>query len=265
MLIGLILILFGACAAFFGYQMYRFTVFFQGFVAGAVIGGMLGNNILLSLVLGLVLGIVLGIMAVVLLRLGVFLQCFVSAFCVLFIPAMIRKIMGMMNWQTLLRLARDYYLTGALGIDIETEIIVALVAGVTVGIIGLVFTRIVITVLSALAGGAIAGMGLITVLKGIAPQLAVIFGIILAVAGIVYQYLDWKKKGKSGAATTAQAVPVQMVPVQQAPVQQAAAIQMPVQQPEQRTQETSGIRYCGQCGTQMSGTARFCPKCGKQQ
>lgn len=46
-----------------------------------------------------------------------------------------------------------------------------------------------------------------------APQLAVVFGIILAVAGIVYQYLDWKKKGNSGAATTAQAVPVQMVPV----------------------------------------------------
>ena len=75
MLFGLILILYGACAAFWGYQMYRFTVFFQGFLAGAVIGGMVGRGFLLSLLLGIVFGAGLGIMAVCLLRLGVFLHC----------------------------------------------------------------------------------------------------------------------------------------------------------------------------------------------
>ena len=163
MLVGFILILFGACAAFFGYQMYRFTVFFQGFLAGAVIGGMVGRGFLLSLLLGLVFGAGLGIMAVCLLRLGVFLQCFVCAFGILFIPGVIRKIMGLLNWPSILQLVRDYIFTGEIGIDFSEELIVSVIVGVIVGIIGLVFTRIMITLVSALAGGTIAGIGVITV------------------------------------------------------------------------------------------------------
>ena len=258
MLVGLILILFGACAAFFGYQMYRFTVFFQGFLAGAVIGGMVGRGILLSVVLGLIFGIAIGIMAVALLRLGVFLQCSVSAFGILFIPRMIRKIMGLLNWQTLLLLARDYYLTGEIGIDFREELIVSTIVGVIVGLIGLVFTRIMITLLSALAGGVIAGVGIITALKGIMPQMAVILGIALAIGGILYQYFDWKKKKEdNNVQATAQITPqaistgqtVSAIPVQTTHVEP----------------EKDAVHYCGYCGTQISDAAKFCPKCGKQQ
>lgn len=253
MLVGLILILFGACAAFFGYQMYRFTVFFQGFLAGVVIGGMVGRGILLSLLLGLVFGAGLGIMAVMLLRLGVFLQCFVSAFGILFIPRMIRKVMELLNWQTILLLARDYYFTGEIGIDFREELIVSAIVGAAVGIIGLVFTRIMITLLSALAGGVIAGIGVITALKGIVPQMAVILGIALAIGGILYQYFDWKKKKEdNNIQTTAETIPLAT------PTGQTVS-------PISVQAEQNAAHYCGYCGTQINGAAKFCPKCGKQQ
>lgn len=261
MLVGFILILFGACAAFFGYQMYRFTVFFQGFLAGAVIGGMVGRGFLLSLLLGLVFGAGLGIMAVCLLRLGVFLQCFVCAFGILFIPGIIRKIMGLLNWPSILKLVRDYIFTGEIDIDFREELIVSVIVGVIVGIIGLVFTRIMITLVSALAGGTIAGIGVITALKGIAPQLAVIMGIILAVSGILYQYFDWKKKNEAGSVrmvTQPAALPDDME-------KQHTMEPLPVTQPIQKEQMQDTLHYCGHCGTQIRGAAKFCPKCGKQQ
>lgn len=269
--VGLILIAFGACAAFFGYQIYRIFVFFQGLITGIIIGGILGNSILLSLLFG----IVVGIMGVVLLRLGVFLQCFASGFGVVFFPLLVQKIMGYLNWRSILEMARDYYFSGeiASGLkqDITTVFIIALVVGVIIGLIGLIFTRIMITVITALAGGAIAGFGILALFRGVAPQIAIIFGIVLAIGGIVYQYSEWKKKKTVAMPAMQQAV----VPMQQAavPMQQAAVpiqpivAEVPVMPAPavQPGQELPKVRYCGQCGTQMSDIAKFCPRCGKQQ
>lgn len=255
--VGLILIAFGACAAFFGYQIYRIFVFFQGLITGIIIGGILGNSILLSLLFG----IVVGIMGVVLLRLGVFLQCFASGFGVVFFPLLVQKIMGYLNWRSILEMARDYYFSGeiASGLkqDITTVFIIALVVGVIIGLIGLIFTRIMITVITALAGGAIAGFGILALFRGVAPQIAIIFGIVLAIGGIVYQYSEWKKKKTVAMPAMQQAaVPIQPI-VAEVPVMPAPAVQP--------GQELPKVRYCGQCGTQMSDIAKFCPRCGKQQ
>lgn len=255
--VGLILIAFGACAAFFGYQIYRIFVFFQGLITGIIIGGILGNSILLSLLFG----IVVGIMGVVLLRLGVFLQCFASGFGVVFFPLLVQKIMGYLNWRSILEMARDYYFSGeiASGLkqDITTVFIIALVVGVIIGLIGLIFTRIMITVITALAGGAIAGFGILALFRGVAPQIAIIFGIVLAIGGIVYQYSEWKKKKTVAMPAMQQAVvPIQPL-VAEVPVMPAPAVQP--------AQELPKVRYCGQCGTQMSDIAKFCPRCGKQQ
>lgn len=255
--VGLILIAFGACAAFFGYQIYRIFVFFQGLITGIIIGGIFGNSILLSLLFG----IVVGIMGVVLLRLGVFLQCFASGFGVVFFPLLVQKIMGYLNWRSILEMARDYYFSGeiASGLkqDITTVFIIALVVGVIIGLIGLIFTRIMITVITALAGGAIAGFGILALFRGVAPQIAIIFGIVLAIGGIVYQYSEWKKKKTVAMPAMQQAaVPIQPI-VAEVPVMPAPAVQP--------GQELPKVRYCGQCGTQMSDIAKFCPRCGKQQ
>ena len=254
MLAGLILIVCGVCVALFGYQIYRYFIFFQGFVAGAVIGGIIGRGILLSVLLGLVLGIVLGIMAVVLLRLGVFLQCAVSTFCVLFIPRVTGKIMGLLTWQKILALVHQYYVTGEIDLDFREDLIVSIGIGVIAGIIGLIFMRTMIILLTSLAGGAAAGMGIMVILKGIVPQLAVILGIALAIGGIIYQYSAWQKKEEADddIQTVAQAVPLEISEVQ-------PAAEIPLQP------VTDTVRYCGYCGTKMSGAAKFCPKCGKPQ
>jgi len=185
----IILIIYGICKALFGYKMYRVSCFFTGLLVGTVLGIYM-NSALLTLVLALGLGVA----SVCFMRIGIFVEGFVCGFLLIIIPAFIQIVLRYANAEGILELITELLKNGHVSIDLSRELLTALIIGIVVGLIGLVFTKVVLIIITSALGAVFCGSGLyLTGIEGNA-DMAVIIGVILAIAGILFQLYTNRKK-----------------------------------------------------------------------
>ena len=184
--IGIILLVYGVVKALFGYKLYRISLFFAGFFVGAAIEGTA-----VAIIAGLLLGILFGILNVVLMKLGIFIQCFVYGFMAVMVPA----VMKLMNTSTLIHGGINYLMTGSSGLDDPRDMVpLALIVGIILGIIGVILSRFIIILTTAVFGGMMSGLGLCALLGDFNTGLLLVTAMAIAVLGMVVQFLTTGKK-----------------------------------------------------------------------
>ncbi|UWP59230.1 hypothetical protein [Ruminococcus gauvreauii] len=161
---------------FLGYRLLKLWVTLVGFVIGAMIGYFATveyvNNIGIAILTGLLGGMLIGFLAFRVYLLGVFLISFVLAFSMfLRIPA---------DSETLMLLV----LGGGL--------IVAL----AVGIAAVKFVRPAVIIITGISGGLGAASDFLMLMKDKEPVHVLGAGVILAVSGILVQFLTTRKEKK---------------------------------------------------------------------
>ena len=172
--IMLLLLLFGALECFFGYRIFRVITALVGFIVGAAIGGVLGfftAQQLGALIGGLVVGILGGLLAFKLYKLGVFVICF-------FAGAALGLVLG-----------------AAAG-DQSMAFAFAGIAGLALGVLGVILTGPLIIISTAIGGGMSCGMSLGTIMSNMG--LGLLLGVVLSIVGILLQFYMEKKKDTSG-------------------------------------------------------------------
>lgn len=173
-----------AVVCFFGYRIFRILIAAFGFAIGAAAGGVLGYIMMReigAILVGLLLGLLLGWLAHKLYKLGVFVLCFGAG-------AMLGAALGLMAGSP------------------STVLAFAGIAGIALGVLGVILTKPIIITATALGGGMGGGMMLGAALGGL--PMGITFGILLSVGGIFVQFYLDKKKPKS-AEGTADEVPGQ--------------------------------------------------------
>lgn len=177
--IMLLLLLFGALECFFGYRIFRVITALVGFIVGAAIGGVLGffaAQQIGALIGGLIVGILGGFLAFKLYKLGVFVICF-------FAGAALGLVLG-----------------AAAG-DQSMAFAFAGIAGLALGVLGVILTGPLIIISTAVGGGMSCGMSLGTIMSNMG--LGLLLGVVLSIVGILLQFYMEKKKGTSGERTPA--------------------------------------------------------------
>ena len=172
--IMLLLLLFGALECFLGYRIFRVITALVGFIVGAAIGGVLGfftAQQLGALIGGLVVGILGGLLAFKLYKLGVFVICF-------FAGAALGLVLG-----------------AAAG-DQSMAFAFAGIAGLALGVLGVILTGPLIIISTAIGGGMSCGMSLGTIMSNMG--LGLLLGVVLSIVGILLQFYMEKKKDTSG-------------------------------------------------------------------
>lgn len=172
--IMLLLLLFGALECFFGYRIFRIITALVGFIVGGAIGGVLGffaAQQIGALIGGLVVGILGGFLAFKLYKLGVFVICF-------FAGAALGLVLG-----------------AAAG-DQSMAFAFAGIAGLALGVLGVLLTGPLIIISTAIGGGMSCGMSLGTIMSNMG--LGLLLGVVLSIAGILLQFYMEKKKDTSG-------------------------------------------------------------------
>lgn len=236
-MILLMMIVYGICLSFFGYKIYKVATFLGGLLAGWILSIFLVDGFFATLVLGIILSLMLGVLSVVMIRVGVFLQCFVCGFLMIMIPSFYRMLLENLNTQRVIEIARNWLVNGSIGIDIYEDLPIAIIVGVIMGVVGLIFTKIVIIVVLSLTGGILTAAGLLPI--GMIAPICVIVGIGVAVGGALYQFNRLK-------------LPMAKPPMAKPPMTEIVA-PMPVKK-----------SFCSQCGTECNEKMLYCPRCGKQ-
>ena len=169
-----ILINLGVC--FFGYKLFKVFVAIIGFLGGVCLGlaaaGQTSWPFWVDLVLVLVLGVILAVLALKVYKVGVFLFC------------------GL--------------LPGVLCTLLAGGIWVGLAAFLVFGVLGVLLTRFYIIAVSAVSSGLLAGQQLFALFPVDVPAAAIILGLVLAVAGFLFQ---WKTTRPEDDPKNGQAAP----------------------------------------------------------
>lgn len=166
-----------AVQCFLGYRLFRILTAIVGFVVGGAIGGVLGYLLMQevgAILVGLLIGLLGGFLAFKLYKLGVFVMCFGAG-----------AVIG-----------------GALGLMAGGGSMVfafAGIAGIALGVLGVILTKPIIIISTAAGGGMGAGM-MLGIAIGHNTALGLIFGIVLAIAGILVQFRLEKKPAKNAPA-----------------------------------------------------------------
>ena len=157
-----ILINLGVC--FFGYKLFKVFVAIIGFLGGVCLGlaaaGQTSWPFWVDLVLVLVLGVILAVLALKVYKVGVFLFC------------------GL--------------LPGVLCTLLAGGIWVGLAAFLVFGVLGVLLTRFYIIAVSAVSSGLLAGQQLFALFPLDVPAAAIILGLVLAIAGFIFQWKTTK-------------------------------------------------------------------------
>ena len=77
--LGIILLLYGLCKAFFGYKLYKISLFFAGVLIGVGIGIIACRGVITTVVVSILLGILCGILSVVLMRVVYFFNAYLRS------------------------------------------------------------------------------------------------------------------------------------------------------------------------------------------
>ena len=153
-----ILINLGVC--FFGYRLFKVFVAVIGFLGGVCLGlaaaGQTAWPVWVDALLVLILGIILAVLALKVYKVGVFLFC------------------GL--------------LPGVLCTVLAGGIWVGLAAFLVFGVLGVLLTRFYIIAVSAVSSGLLAGQQLFALFPVDVPAAAIILGLVLAVAGFLFQW-----------------------------------------------------------------------------
>ncbi len=168
-IIAFVLILVGAIQCFFGYQLFRVLTAVVGFAVGAAIGGVLGYIAMReagAMMIGLLIGLLGGWLAFKLYKLGVFVICFGAG-------AVVGAALGLMAG------------------GMNTVIPFAAVVGIALGVLGVILTKPVIIISTAVGGGMSIGIALGSMMGNLA--MGVILGIVISIAGILVQFHQDKK------------------------------------------------------------------------
>lgn len=159
---GILALLIGALQCFFGYRIFRVLVAIIGFVIGAVFGALIGalsGGGDAALLLGILFGALGAFIAYKVYKVGVFFSCFGAG---LLVGIVIGIGMG----------------------SVSAAIGLGCLAGVTLGVMGVAFTKPYLIFCTALGGGMSMGVSLDAMLGGGAIAL----GIVFTVAGVLVQY-----------------------------------------------------------------------------
>lgn len=194
---GIYLIIFIAalsaiCNCFAGYLVFRINLAIKGFVSGAVVGAVIGlaetigrgasgNPFAPVMGLAFVMGIIFAVISYFAYRVGVFINCFNTGMILTMIIAI---------------------LSGNMSVSI---IGLGVIIGFTCGILGCVFCKDVIIIITALEGGATLGTIAGLLLSGGAVAV-VLITVVFTVAGILVQNMVFKKKKE---------IPIVQQPVQE--------------------------------------------------
>ena len=194
--LGIILLLYGLCKAFFGYKLYKISLFFAGVLIGVGIGIIACRGVITTVVVSILLGILCGILSVVLMRVGIFLQCFIYGVLAIMIPTIVSTLIGLANVEGLISVGVSLIQTGRTGIDFTSSLPLALVVGLLAGVLGVIFTRILLIVSTALIGGLVSGVGICLLILQMNVVVVGITGLTIMILGIVIQPKTNKKKDK---------------------------------------------------------------------
>ena len=172
-------IIFGAIECFFGYRLFRLVTTISGFFVGGLLGGIIGGIVSgegAGALFGfLLIGILGGWLAFKLYKLAVFVTCFLGG-----------GIIGLG--------------IGLIGGEIELGLSLSPILGILAGVLGVIFTKPVIIIVTSFSGGTAMGAALDDLLNG--DGLGTLLGILLGVVGVFLQY--WmEKKDYSKAAKNA--------------------------------------------------------------
>ena len=242
---------------YFGWKIFKFCLFCQGFLIGSVIGMIIGvfagmRESGAILLLGAGVGLVIAILSVILYRLGVFFFFLGTGFLIT---------------------TSIFSLSGQTSV---TTMIVGAVVGAALGIFAAIFVKHFVIWGSAIYYGYSAGYAIGLMMES---QTAVfIFAALFIVTGIIVQYLMERKFGKKKqpqmqpqyAAPNGYAAPPQYAqqPVQYAQPVQYTSAPAPVAQPAPAPVAESAptaTMFCIACGTAIESNALFCPVCGTKQ
>lgn len=194
--IGLVIALLNC---FFGLKLVRIWAALLGLVIGFALGyGVsvyFGASQTIALVIGLVAGIIFAGLGFTLYLAGVFLICWVMVFGV------VVSFAGLLNTNALQGADGPTAVFYAGDTRLIVTLIVAAVLGLVVALIALKFVEPIIIFVTAIQGGLAAGSG-ITFLTGLPGTYThIVIGVILAVLGIIVQFImDSKKKAKQHLA-----------------------------------------------------------------
>ncbi|MCM1145856.1 MAG: DUF4203 domain-containing protein, partial [Lachnoclostridium sp.] len=200
--IGIILLIYGVVKALFGYKLYKISLFFVGFLVGAVVGGLIGvaaGNAVVAILAALLLGVLFGFLNIVLAKLGIFIQCFAYGFMAVMAPA----VMKLMDPSALIQGGYNLITTGSSGLsDPRAMIPIALIVGIIIGIIGVIFSRIIIILTTAVFGGMAGSVGLCLLVGNFEIGLLLIVAAAIAILGMVVQFLTTGRKKDAQADTS---------------------------------------------------------------
>lgn len=161
---GIVAILLGVLESFFGYRLFKVQVAILAFLAGLGIGTSAFNAAFhtqwLSIVLAIALGILLGWLSMKIYKVGVFI------------------VVGVLAFAAALAFVHNGWF--------------ALIVAIIVGALGVVLTKHVLIITTAIAGGSIAAGGVSTLIWG-SPQavpfwLQLLCVLVLGVLGAIVQY-----------------------------------------------------------------------------
>ncbi|MCM1088836.1 MAG: DUF4203 domain-containing protein [Muribaculaceae bacterium] len=200
--IGIILLIYGVVKALFGYKLYKISLFFVGFLVGAVVGGLIGvaaGSAVVGVLAALLLGVLFGFLNIVLAKLGIFIQCFAYGFMAVMAPA----VMKLMDTSALIQGGYNLLTTGSSGLSDPRDMIpIALIVGIIIGIIGVIFSRIMIILTTAVFGGMAGGVGLCLLVGNFEIGLLLIVAAAIAVLGMGVQFLTTGRKKDAQADTS---------------------------------------------------------------
>jgi len=196
-LFGVIFLVLGLVMAMFGYKVYKFFLFCDGFFFGVIIGAIIGNDAN-PLMLGLLLGILSGTLCVLFMRIGIFIMLFFRGFLMVMIPSVKGQIREMLTPDKLLEILLELITEGGAEIQIidQDVIMPAILTGLVLGILGVIFMRVLIILSTGLYGGLMSGAGLCMVTGRFSIEMLLCVGIVISLIGIVLQFSTTKNNDK---------------------------------------------------------------------
>lgn len=152
---------------FFGYSTFKFWVGLQGFILFGITGILVGylsfnEEMKLYLIMGLILGCLGAMLAMGLYKLGVFLQCFWTG-------SLIGILMGVVG-----------------KMEMEQIAATAIMFGIVIGTIGLIFIKPLIILTTGFSGGMTLGC-IVSFASNLDIYTGVCAGLLLSILGVLYQ------------------------------------------------------------------------------
>lgn len=168
-------IMFSLANCFFGYRLMKLWIAVAGFVIGAVIGFVIGEYFVLGTVIATIIAIILGVVVAYLAfriyKAGIFILSVFLSFSFLYALCTSYWDLGERNW---------------------IFIIAAILVGLVVGFLAIRSTRLVIILTTGISGAHGFVNGITALLKINTWYITIIATVVLAIAGILWQFHDTK-------------------------------------------------------------------------